>query len=299
MKVDSRLAKQLSDKDSVVTVGFEPHAGTGAAAIERLAASIGDKVAAVNVSDNHHGIAMSSLAASLVLMRNGKEPVLQMVTRDRNRIALVSDLLGAVALGIKNVLCLSGYHQSLIGCGASANVFDIDSIQLIATLKMMNEGSLPGGGKIDGGFSVLIGAVANPCLTPLELNVIRLAKKVIAGADFIQTQPVFDLTSFSKWLEAVRAEGITEKAAILAGVMPIASAEEAANLVKAHTDFVIPGGVIDRIAAAGDAAAQKKAGIAVCAETVKQLRALPGLRGVHILPGSDQSLASEVLRAID
>ncbi len=299
MRPDSRLANQLAGKGFVVTAGYEPRAGTGTAAIEKFAAAVGDKIAAINVSDNHHGIALSSLAASLAFLRIGKEPVFQLVTRDRNRIALVSDLLGAASLGIKNVLCLSGFHQALIGCGTSANVFDIDSIQLISAVKKMNDGQLPDGGKIDGPFSMLIGAVANPCVTPLELNVIRLAKKVMAGAEFIQTQAVFDFAAFKKWLDAVRAEGITEKTAILAGVMPLAGAEEARNLMKAHTDFVIPASVIDRIAAAGDAAAQKKAGLEICAETVKQLKALPGLKGVHLMPGSDDTLLPEILRSIE
>ena len=299
MKLDGRLASQIAGKGFIVTVEYQPQAGTNTAPIERFAGAIGDVPAAVNVADNHYGVAMSSLGASLALMRYGKEPVLQMVTRDRNRIALQSDLLGAASLGIKNVLCLSGYHQTLIGSAASANVFDIDSIQLVAMVKKMNEGQLLDGTKIDGPFSMLIGAVANPNLKPLELNIIRLVKKISAGADFIQTQAVFDVAAFQVWFEAVRAEGIAERAAILAGVLPLKSADEARKLCEVHTDFVIPDALIERIARAGDSEAQRKEGIAICAETVKKLRTVPGLRGIHIFSGGGDSSLREILGAIN
>ena len=188
--------------------------------IESCAGALSNGLTAVNVADNHYGVAMSSLAASVALSQYKVEPVYQISTRDKNRVALQSDLIGAVYLGIKNVLCLSGYHQTLIGCSESANVYDIDSIQLIATVRKMNdEGLLLDGTKIDGAFSMLIGAVANPYLRPLELNIIRLNKKVDAGANFIQTQAVFDVEAFQKWLAAACSEGITEGTAILAGCL--------------------------------------------------------------------------------
>ena len=131
MKPDSRLAKKIEGKDFIVTAEYLPRAGRDASANRSsAAAALRNGPVAVNVADNHYGVAMSSLAASVALRRSGIEPVYQVVTRDRNRIALQSDLLGAAFLGIKNVLCLSGYHQTLIGCPESANVFDIDSIQL-------------------------------------------------------------------------------------------------------------------------------------------------------------------------
>jgi len=298
MMLDSKLAGQIAGKNFIVTVEFQPSAGTDTAAIERFANAIGNVPTAINVADNHYGVAMSSLGASLTLMRLGKEPVFQMVTRDRNRIALQSDLLGAAALGIKNVLCLSGYHQTLIGSPGSANVFDIDSIQLIAMVRKMNGGQLLDGTKIDGPFSMLIGAAANPYLKPLELNIIRLAKKVLAGADFVQTQAVFDIAAFQTWLEAARAEGIADKVAILAGVLPLRNAEEARKLRETHTDFVVPDALIERLTRAGNAEAQKKEGLAICAETVNKLRAMPGLRGVHVLSVGANSQVAEVLGAI-
>jgi methylenetetrahydrofolate reductase (NADPH) len=221
-----------------------------------------------------------------------------MVTRDRNRIALQSDLLGAAFLGIKNVLCLSGYHQTLVGCSESANVFDIDSIQLIAIArKMIDEGLLLDGKKIEGAFSMLIGAVANPFLKPLELNIIRLIKKVDAGADFIQTQAVFDVETFQQWLEAARREGITERAAILAGILPLASAAEAKRLSDTYTDYYIPDEVPERIRAAGDEKAQKKEGLTICTEIIRKVKNMKGVRGIHILSGGNETVVPELIAA--
>jgi methylenetetrahydrofolate reductase (NADPH) len=238
---------------------------------------------------------MSSLAASVALLHSGLEPVFQIVTRDRNRIALQSDLIGAAFLGIKNVLCLSGYHQTLMGCPEAANVFDIDSIQLIAAVKKMNEGSLLSGSKIDGSFSMLIGAVANPYLRPMELNILRLKKKVDAGARFIQTQAVFDIEGFQQWLEAVIKEGLAERVAILAGVLPLSSAADAKKLSDTYTDFVIENNIIERMQSAGHQAAQKEEGFAICVETAKKLKLMKGLRGVHIISGGNESIVPELI----
>jgi methylenetetrahydrofolate reductase (NADPH) len=298
MKPDSRLASKIEGKDFIVTAEFVPPAGTSMAAVEAGAAYFSDGLTAVNCADNVNGIAMSSLAASLALMKAGVEPVYQLVTRDRNRIALESDLLGAAALGIKNVLCLSGFHQTLTGSPESANVFDIDSIQLIAAVKKMNEGLLLDGRKIDGQFSMLIGAVANPSLKPLELNMIRLRKKIAAGASFIQTQAIFDVESFKMWLDAARSEGLTDKAAILAGVWPLSSTAEAKLLARNYTDIVIPDGVIARLEKAGPAEAQEKEGLAICTETVKKLKGLTGLRGIHIMSGGNVSVVPQVIAAL-
>jgi methylenetetrahydrofolate reductase (NADPH) len=297
MRPDSRLADKIAGKDFIVTAEFQPHTGAEGSAIAACAAALKGGPVAVNVSDNHYGVAMSSLAASVGLSRAGVEPVYQVVTRDRNRIALQSDLLGAAYLGIKNVLCLSGYHQLLTGNPDSANVFDLDSIQLIALVKKMNEGSLLDGTKIEGNFSILTGAVANPFLKPLELNLIRLRKKVAAGADFIQTQAVFDVEAFRLWLEAAHAEGITGKAAILAGIKPLVSAAEARRLVATYTDFVIPDDIIARLEKAGDVEAQKKEGLAISVEIIKKVKGLPGLRGLHILSGGNESIVPGLLAA--
>lgn len=297
MKPVSRFASEIEGRNFIITAEYLPVAGTDASAIEACAGALKEPVA-VNVADNHYGIALSSLAACIALSRAGIEPVYQIVTRDRNRIALQSDLLGAAFLGINNVLCLSGYHQTLIGCPQPANVYDIDSIQLIAAVKKMNdEGLLLDGTKIRGAFSMLIGAVANPYLTPLELNIIRLTKKVDAGAKFIQTQAVFDVEVFQKWLEAVRSEGLAGRTVVLAGVLPLSSAEEAKRLRDTYTDFYIPDEVIHRMSAAGDPEAQKKEGLAICAEIIKKLKGMAGLRGVHILSGGNEKVVPELMAA--
>ena len=298
MKPDGKLAGKIDGKDFILTAEYLPLAGTDASFVEACAKSFGSRVTAVNSADNHYGVAMSSLAASVALSKAGIEPVYQVVTRDRNRIALQSDLLGAAFLGIKNVLCLSGFHQTLIDCPQAANVFDIDSIQLIALVKKMNGGLLLDGRKIQGGFSILIGAAANPYMKPLELNIMRLIKKVAAGANFIQTQAVFDVDVFKQWLEAAVKEGVTGKTAILAGVLPLQSAAQGQQLLDTHTDFNIPSDVLDRIKAAGNPEAQKKEGLKIAVEIIKKLKGLPGLRGVHILSGGNEAIVPDLLTAI-
>ncbi|MFZ1037447.1 MAG: methylenetetrahydrofolate reductase [Smithella sp.] len=295
MKHDSKLAVKTSGKEFIFTAEYLPLAGTEVKIDPKI---FGNGVIAVNVADNHYGVSISSLAASFALSQAGIEPVLQIITRDRNRIALQSDLLGAAYLGIKNVLCLSGYHQTLIGCNESANVFDVDSIQLIDIVKKMNNGQLLDGKKIQGSFCMLIGAAANPNLKPLELNILRLSKKIAAGADFIQTQSVFDVDAFKVWLEAVCNAGLADKTAILAGVLPLKSAAQAKELAETHTDFVIPEAIIDRLKAAGGSEAQEKEGVKIAAEIIKKLKGLPGLKGVHILSGGNESTINELLSSI-
>ena len=293
MKADSKLAKKIESGDFIVTAECAPGATATGATTEAALKFLDGKLAAVNFPDNSHGVAISSVAAAVAAIKLGAEPILQMVTRDRNRIALQSDLLGAASLGIKNLLCMSGYHQMLIGCPESANVFDVDSSQFVDLATRMSEtGVLADGTKFDGQFSMLVGAVANPFLRPLDLNLFRLGIKIDAGAKFIQTHAVFDLEAFSQWLDAARKEGLTKKVAILAGVFPLASAAEAQKLRDTYAEFRIPDKVIERLKKAGDDAAQKKEGIAICAETIKQLKALEGLRGIHILSGGKEAIGA-------
>ena len=298
MKVDGKLANAIENGDFILTAEYLPTAGTDSAAIEAAATSLGKSALAVNVADNHYGVAMSSLAASVAMLKYGVEPVFQIVTRDRNRIALQSDLLGAAYLGIKNVLCLSGYHQTLTGSPESANVFDIDSIQLVAAVRnMRDKGVLLDGTNIEGDFSMLIGAVANPYTTPLELNMIRLNKKIDAGADFIQTQAVFEIEAFGQWLDSAISDDITEKTAILAGIMPLESAAEAERLRDTYTDLHIPDELIERLKTAGSKEAQKKEGLAICVETIKKIKDMKGVRGIHILSSGKEAIVPELLAA--
>jgi methylenetetrahydrofolate reductase (NADPH) len=298
MKADSKLAKKIEKGDFIVTAEYLPSATGNGSVTEAALKALGDSLSAVNVSDNHCGVAMSSLAASIAVIKSGAEPICQIVTRDRNRIALQSDLLGAAYLGIRNVLCLSGYHQALIGCPESASVYDIDSTQFIEIATNMSEnGVLADGVKIDGQFAMLVGAVANPFLKPLELNILKLNKKIEAGAKFIQTHAVFDIGQFSQWIDAAGSEGITKKAAIIASVLPLDSAAEAEKLRDTYTDYNVPDTVVERLKAAGSDDAQKKEGLAICVEIIKRLKEIDGVRGIHILSGGKEKVVPEILAA--
>ncbi|MEJ2649947.1 MAG: methylenetetrahydrofolate reductase [Sedimentisphaerales bacterium] len=295
MMPDSKLAKSIDHGDFIITAEYLPHAKAGFSLNGEVLKSL-KNFHAVNVADNPYGIVMSSLAGSIALGQAGVEPIYQLVTRDRNRIALGSDVLGAASLGIKNVLCLSGYHQTLTGCAESSNVYDIDSIQLTAAITKMNEEKiLPDETKIEDDFGMLVGAVANPNLRPLELNMIRVAKKIEAGARFIQTQAVFDVNLFAEWLEQANKEEITKKAAVLAGVLPLQDAQEGEILRDTFTDYKIPDEIIDKIKKAGDKEAQCKEGLKISIEIISQIRNMTGLRGIHILSGGNEAVLPELL----
>jgi len=206
--------------------------------------------------------------------------VLSMVTRDRNRIALESDALGASALGIGAILCLSGNHQSLGVCPQAAAANDIDSIQLTQALKGLD---LP---------EMVIGAVAHPHQRPLELNLLRLKKKIAAGADFVLTQPVFDIAEFTLWMDSVRAAGLDKRVAIIASVLPLSSAKEAESLRQRQTYGPLDEDVVARVGKASDEA---KEGLAMAAEIAAQLRTIPGVRGIHILSGGCEAIAGRVI----
>jgi methylenetetrahydrofolate reductase (NADPH) len=298
VKKEKSFQEQLKSGDFIVTAEYLPKAETAGKAIEAARQALAEVPSAVNVADNPFGVAMSSLAAAVLLARADVEPICQVVTRDRNRIAIQSDLLGAAALGIRNILCLSGYHQTLTDNPESANVYDLDSTQLVALVgKMRDRGELLNGEPISGPFPVAVGAVANPGLKPVDLGIIRLMQKVEAGADFIQTHAVFDVEAFGLWLDAVRKAGITGKTAILAGVFPLEGAEEAEGLVKKYTEFQIPAPVIERLKAAGNREAQKKEGFAICVETIDKLKRMNGLRGIHLLSGGKEEALPAILTA--
>ncbi len=298
VKNEKRFHDQLKSGDSVVTAEYLPKAETEGSAIKAALQALKEVPSAVNVADNPFGVGMSSLAASVILAQSGIEPVYQVVTRDRNRIAIQSDLLGAAALGIRNILCLSGYHQTLTDHPESANVYDLDSTQLLKVLKKMREqGELLNGEKINGAFPVMTGAVANPYLKPIDLNIIRLTQKVEAGAEFIQTHAVFDIDEFQQWLDAVKQAGLADKTAIIAGVFLLDSAEEAELLLNKYNEFQIPPRIIERLKLAGDRQAQKKEGLAICVEIINKLKNMNGLRGIHILSGGKEETLPDILSA--
>ena len=225
MKSGSNLEKVLEGGYFAVTAEVGPPKGTSASVIQKKGEILKSCCDALNVTDNQTAIVrMSSLSGCVILQRMGLDPVMQMVVRDRNRIAIQSDILGAIALGIRNVLCLSGDSQKFGNHPTAKGVYDIDSIQLVQTLKTMrDEKKFLCGENISGEVPLYIGAVENPYADPFEFRVTRLAKKVKAGADFIQTQAVYDVNKFALWMQMIRDQGLDKQVHILAGVIPIKS----------------------------------------------------------------------------
>lgn len=292
------LAGKLKAGEFILTAEYLPPAAADASAIKTAMGAMGNSLTAVSVADNHSGVGTSSIAASSALLGLGVEPIYQLVTRDRNRIALQSDLLGAAALGIGNVLCTSGNHQTLTKCPDSANVYDLDAIQLVWTVRQMRDkGTLLDGTAIAGKFSMLVGTVVNPYLKPMELNMIQLAKKIEAGADFLQTHPVFDLDGFAAWLAEAQKLGLTGKTAIIASVLPLTSVEEAEQLRSTHTDLSIPDAIVERLKAAGKPDAQEKEGLKISAEIIAKLKAMKGVRGIHIVSGGKEAVVQKLRAA--
>ena len=238
---------------------------------------------------------MSALATAAILRAEGVEPIVHMTTRDRNRIALMSDVLGAQALGLRSFLCTSGDHQALGRERASRNVFDLDSIQLLSVLDhLRREGVLFGDGRKVGPCDLYLGATASPFGEPPEPQVIRLAKKVKAGADFLVTQPVFDVEAFARWLESVRPMGVVAEAAVLVGVLAPPSADRARDLNETSPGMRIPDAVIERIGAVA-LAKQRGEAIALAAELIGRLRGLEGVRGVYLMTEGDNAATVEVI----
>ena len=283
MNTGSELEKILRQGKFAVTGELSPPQGNDASVIKQKANLLKGHVDAVNVTDNLNGIVrMSSLATSSLLLQMGLEPVMQISTRDRNRIAIQSDILGATALGIKNLLCLTGDHQSLGNQVDAKNVYDLDSIQLVDCVRgMRDRGTLLGNGeKIEGEIKLFIGAAANPSADPLEAHVIRLAKKVKAGADFIQTSCVYDLSRFKEWMKRVQDLGIHEKVHLLIGVMPLKSAHMGRDIQKRFPGVRIPDVIIERLDRAGN---PEDEGIKLRIEQIAMLRATEGVHGIHLM----------------
>jgi 5,10-methylenetetrahydrofolate reductase len=282
MKSGSNLERVLTEGYFAVTSEMGPPKGGSADFVRKTAGHIKDCCDAMNVTDNQTAIVrMSSLAACAILREMGIDAVMQMVTRDRNRLAMQSDILGAVALGIRNLLCLSGDHQKFGNHPTAKNVHDIDSIQLALMAKTMrDEGLFLSGDKISGDVPMFIGCAANPFADPFEFRVLRLAKKINAGADFIQTQAVFDVPRFAKWMEMVVERGLHREAYILAGIIPMKSAGMARYMKKYVAGLMIPGELVARMEQASDA---KEEGVNIACELIQQLRDIPGVRGIHIM----------------
>jgi methylenetetrahydrofolate reductase (NADPH) len=283
-KTPSRLEKMLAAGHLAVTSECGPPRGSDPEAITKKAEMIRNHVDAINITDNQTSVTrLCSLAACIHLKLMGVEPVLQMVTRDRNRIALQSDILGAASFDIHNILCLTGDHQSFGDCPQGQNVHDLDSIQLIQTVRhMRDEGKFIGGDDIARPPSMFVGAAANPFADPFHIRALRLAKKVNAGVEFIQTQCIYNLDRFEKWMEMVRDLGLTEKVSILAGLTPFKSAGMAKYMKNRVPGMDVPDEVVSRMAEVPKEK-QAEAGIDICVESIQRLKELPGIAGFHIM----------------
>ena len=294
--MESNLARLLREGQFVVTAEVGPPKGASAAPLLEKAAVLKGWVDAANITDCQTAVVrLSSIAAAVHLQRAGLEPVVQMTGRDRNRIAMQSDLLGAWSLGLRNLLCLTGDHQRFGNHPEARGVFDLDSVQMVAMVRRLGDpGEFMCGEPVRGERPrFFVGAVENPFAGPLELRVLRLAKKVEAGAEFIQTQCVFDLERFRRFMALVRARGLHRRCYILAGVTPLKSVRMARFMRDHVAGITIPDEVIARVQAAGDPAAT---GLSLCAEQIRALRGIEGVAGVHIMAIAWEQVIPEIVR---
>jgi methylenetetrahydrofolate reductase (NADPH) len=292
----THLHKRIESGKQILIAELSPPKGADPAPVRAAAQRFAGKVHALGVSDNRDGVHMSALAAASLVLAEGVEPIVHVTTRDRNRIALVSDCLGAQAMGIRNLLCTTGTHQTLGPCRKARNVFDVDSIQLLGMYGgLAEDGSLVGEERFEGAGPFCLGSTASPNADPLELQVIRLAKAVAAGSKFIITQPVFDVDRFEAWWGEVTKRGLHEKAAIIAGIRPLAAAELAQAYAGKRPSPMIPEAVLQRISAPADTSAQRTVGLEIALETVQRLSSLKGLRGFEVRGDGDADLAIEFI----
>jgi len=294
----SRLQQVLTGGGFAVTAECGPPRGADAETVRKKGELLRGCVDAVNVTDNQTAIVrMSSIAASVHLTNMGLEPVMQMVTRDRNRIALQSDIMGAYSLGIRNILCLTGDHQSFGSQPDAMNVFDIDSMNLLHTVRGMREdGADMSGFALKGAPRMFVGAAANPFADPFEYRVLRLAKKIDAGADFIQTQCVYNMERFRAWMKMAREEGLTEKVHILAGVTPLKSEGMAKYMSRRVAGMDVPDELIRRMAGVPKNRMAQE-GVDICLETIEQLRGIEGVHGIHIMAIEWEEIVGEIVKA--
>jgi len=282
MKSETNLEKVLAEGHFAVTGELGPPKGTSADFVRRKAEILRNYVDAVNITDNQTAVVrMSSVAACAIVKQIGLDPVMQMTCRDRNRIAMQSDVLGAVALGVGNLLCLSGDHQKFGNHPESKNVHDIDSLQLIQMVRhMRDDAQFLSGDKVSGGVRLFIGAAANPFADPFDFRPLRLEKKVRAGTDFIQTQGVYDVERFARYMELVRERGLHEQVHILAGVIPMKSAGMARYMRDYVAGLSVPDELVERMENAEDA---KEEGVRITLEIIEQLREIEGVHGIHLM----------------
>jgi 5,10-methylenetetrahydrofolate reductase len=300
----SNLERILRAGHFAVTGELGPPQSADGEEIRHKVALLKGNCDAVNITDNQTAIVrMSSIGAGTIVVQEGLEPIIQMTCRDRNRLAIQSDLLGAFALGMRNLLALSGDHQKFGNHPTAKNVFDIDSVQLVRIItRMRDEGIFECGDKFTGQEPrFFVGAAAAPFADPLDFRPYRLAKKVQAGANFIQTQLIYDIPAFTKYMQKVRELGVHEKTFILAGVGPLKSPGMARYMKNNVPGILVPDEIIDRMTAVGDpwakipkdeltkedksarSKAWKNEGIQICIDLIQQLKEIEGVAGVHIM----------------
>lgn len=295
MKTESRLEKILNSGHFAVTGELGPPRSADLEMLKHHADAMRNHVDSYNITDNQTAIVRtSSIGVAAVLMQMGLEPNVQMTVRDRNRICLQSDLLGAVSIGARNFLCLQGDHAKFGNEPQSKNVNDLDSMQLIQALKnLRDEGVFISGEKIEHPLPrIFIGAVANPFADPFEYRHLRLAKKIAAGAQFIQTQCIFDMDRFEKWMEKVRELGLHKKVHIMGGVTPIKSIGAARYMQKNVAGMIVPDELIDRLRGAEK---KQKEGLNICIETIQRLKEIEGVAGVHVMAIAWEEVVPEIV----
>lgn len=284
MKTESVLEKIFTSGELAVTSECGPPRGAVPEKIIEKAKMLRGYVDAVNVTDNQTAmVRMSSFAACVFIKQLGMNPILQMVTRDRNRLAMQADILGAYSHGIDNMLCLSGDHPHFGDHPMAANVHDIDSVQFVQMIKdMRDKGKFQAGDDILNPPKMYIGAAANPFADPFELRVARLAKKVKAGTDFIQTQCIYNLDKFEKWMEGVRDRGLHEKVNIMAGITPMKTVGMAKYMKNRVPGMDVPDEIIKRMAGVPKEK-QPEEGIKISVEAIERLKAVEGVKGFHVM----------------
>ncbi|MBU1450822.1 MAG: methylenetetrahydrofolate reductase [Proteobacteria bacterium] len=296
MKAGSNLEKMLSAGHFAVTGELGPPQGNNVEEVRHKASFLKGIVESVNITDNQTAVVrMASWAASKILIDEGLEPNYQMVCRDRNRLALMADILGATALGIKNVLCLSGDHQRFGSHPESKNVYDLDSVQLLAAFKKMrDEGKFLNDKDLDGSPKLFIGAASNPFADPFEFRVTRLAKKIAAGADFVQTQCIYNMDKFRLFMKQAVDRGLHEKCYILAGVTPMKSVGMAKYMAKFVPGMDVPESVVKRLQGV-DKKQQAAEGIKMAIEQIEEFKQMEGVAGVHVMAIEWEHRAKEII----
>ena len=283
-KSGSNLERILQAGHFAFTAELGPPRGANAAKIREKAKYLKGNVDAVNITDNQTArVRMSSWGASLIAMQEGLEPNYQMVCRDRNRLAIQSDILAAYANGIRNMLCLSGDHQDFGDHPDAMGVFDVDSMQLIHIVRAMrDEGRFASGEEIDEPPRMFIGAACNPFADPFEFRVRRLAKKIRAGADFIQTQCIYNMKRFREFIQRACDMGLLEGVYLLAGVTPLKSSGMADYMNKEVPGMDIPEEILLRLKSVPKEKAAEE-GIRIACEQIAEFKQMPGVSGVHLM----------------